>query len=220
MNVIFLITSRIISEQDRQLIDHPERERIICSPNGIDASFFEKIPRTKEFDFVFVGNMSYPPNIEAVQYITSEILPKITGAKLLISGSSPSSVIRKIAHDNSNIEITGWVDDIRVSYKKGNIFLAPMMIGTGMQNKLLEAMALGIPCITTPLANNAINAENRKEILVGSTPDEIILLINELKSDIELYNQISTNATKLVKTKFSWESSIIDLVKTINKHHS
>ena len=207
----------IISEQDKQLINHPERDRIICTPNGIDAKFFETVQIEKEYDFVFVGNMSYPPNIEAVQFIAKEILPQIDNSTLLISGSSPSPLIKKIAVENKNIEVTGWVDDIRTSYLKGNIFLAPMMIGTGMQNKLLEAMALGIPCITTPLANNAINAKNGKEILVGSTNKEIISLIDQLNSDQDLYSNISKNAIELVRTKFNWEKSIERLIELIKQ---
>ena len=207
----------IISEQDKQLINHPERERIICTPNGIDSSFFEKINGTREFDFIFVGNMSYAPNVEAVHLIAKEILPRIPNSTLLISGSSPNSSIKKIAEQNKNIKITGWVDDIRTSYVMGEIFLAPMTIGTGMQNKLLEAMAIGTPCVTTPLANNAINAKNREEIMVGATTEELISHIEELKSDHALYSKISTNASELVRTKFSWEKSIVRLIEIIKK---
>lgn len=205
----------IISDQDKKLIDHPERDNIICTSNGIDESFFEAKNHKKEFDFVFVGNMSYAPNIEAVQYIVNEILPKIPASTLLISGASPSSLIKKIAHDNDRIHLTGWVDDIRESYLKGEIFLAPMKIGTGMQNKLLESMALGIPCITTPLANNAINAINEKEILVGNDTEEIIGLIKKLKSNPQLYDSISVSAKNMVKSNFSWEKSIDKLSKLI-----
>ena len=207
----------IISEQDKQLINHPEREKIICTPNGIDSTFFEKGETIKGFDFIFVGNMSYAPNIAAVQLIAKEILPIFSESTLLISGSSPSPSIKKLAEENQNIEVTGWVDDIRISYLKGEIFLAPMMIGTGMQNKLLEAMALGIPCVTTPLANNAINAKNGEEILVGTTIEEIISLVKQLKSDDDLYLKISGNASELVKTKFSWEQSIVNLIDIIKK---
>lgn len=207
----------IISEQDKQLINHPEREKIVCTPNGIDSSFFEQGEATKEFDFIFVGNMSYAPNVEAVQLIAKEILPRIPESTLLISGSSPSASIKKLAEENKNIEVTGWVDDIRISYLKGEIFLAPMMIGTGMQNKLLEAMALGVPCVTTPLANNAINAKNGEEILVGTSIEEIISLVNQLRSDDDLYSKISKNASELVRTKFSWKQSIVNLIDIIKK---
>src|SRR5690606_15198329 len=149
----------IISEQDKQLIQHPDANQIQCVPNGIDESFFQFEPITKDVDLVFVGNMNYPPNIEAITYLNNELLPELKGIKLLNSGASRAKKIQPIDNNNPNGELTGWVDDIRTSDARGKIFIAPMFIGTGMQNKLLEAMAMGLPFITTPLANNAIQAE-------------------------------------------------------------
>src|SRR5690606_29011651 len=137
-------------------------------------SFFQFEPITKDVDLVFVGNMNYPPNIEAITYLNNELLAELKGSKLLISGASAAKTIQQIANNNPNIELTGWVDDIRTSYARGKIFIAPMFIGTGMQNKLLEAMAMGLPCITTPLANNAIQAEHHTNILVAETKEAFL----------------------------------------------
>ncbi len=205
----------IISEQDRKLIIHPDAEKIICISNGTDASFFEKIPHTKEYDFVFVGNMNYPPNIKAVHAIHEHILPHFKGARLLISGATPHSSVIALAANNPHIDLTGWVDDIRLSYVRGQIFLAPMHIGTGMQNKLLEAMALEIPCITTPLANNAINAIHGEHIMVGETMEELIGCIEKLRNDTNFTNQLGINASKFVEHNYSWEKSVALLVDTI-----
>ncbi len=203
----------IISEQDKQLIHHPEREEIISIPNGIDTVFFEYPPVKKEFEFVFVGNMSYPPNIDAVHYISKNILPVFENSTLLISGASPTSSVIELAKSNKKITLTGWIDDIRHSYARGKIFLAPMMIGTGLQNKLLEAMAMGIPCITTSLANNAIGATHKKEILVGENSEEIIELIKLLQSDIQFAQTIAKNGREFVKKNFSWEKSVSELIQ-------
>lgn len=201
----------IISEQDKQFIQHPEREAIVCIPNGISSHFFQEKQTVAEYDFVFVGNMSYPPNIDAVQYIAVQLLPAFSKAKLLVSGASPHPSVQQLCAHHAQIELTGWVDDIRESYAKGKIFLAPMMIGTGMQNKLLEAMAMGIPCITSSLANNAINAKHGSEILVANTPEEFIQAIHKLNEDPMLYAQLSTNAREFVRKKFSWEKSVVKL---------
>ena len=206
----------IISEQDRALIKHPERNKISCIPNGIDDSFFESINTEKDHDFVFVGNMSYPPNIEAVQYIHQNILPNFPHSKLLVSGSTPHQIIKDLAAKSAQITLTGWVDDIRESYSRGRIFLAPMMIGTGMQNKLLEAMALGIPCITTPLANNAIKAKHQVQILEGTSVDEINALVEKLLNNTELQKTIGLSGRKFIKANYSWENStreLVDLLK-------
>ncbi len=208
----FFEVKTIISEQDRALIKHPEREKIVCIPNGIDESFFEEIIIEKDHDFVFVGNMSYPPNIDAVQYIHENILPNFPQSKLLVSGSSPHQSIVELANKSNQITITGWVDDIRTSYARGKIFLAPMMIGTGMQNKLLEAMALGIPCITTPLANNAIKAKHAVEIFEGSSSMEMNALVKDLLHNIELQASIGKAGREFVKSNYSWKISTNQLI--------
>ncbi len=201
----------IISEQDRQLIQHPDSKEIATIPNGIASSFFEDIGQDRTFDFVFVGNMSYPPNIEAVHYIVENIIPAFQNSTLLVSGSSPHSSIVNLTKKNNSVTLTGWVDDIRTSYAKGRIFLAPMMIGTGMQNKLLEAMAMKTPCVTTPLANNAIRATHGKEIMVGSTAQEIIEVIRELREDDELAEKIASAGANFVRDHYSWEQSVLEL---------
>lgn len=210
----------IISEQDREFILHPQRKNILCIPNGVDESFFETIDVKKDKELVFIGNMSYVPNIEATHYIANEILPLINSSEkhynLLISGANPHSSILRLAKSNSHIEITGWVDDIRMSYARGKIFVAPMMIGTGMQNKLIEAMAMGIPCITTPLANNAIKGIHSESIIVAEDKGEFAGAIQKLLNDPEFYLKISNGGRELVMEKFNWANTtriLMDLIK-------
>ncbi len=202
----------IISEQDKQEIKHPLKNNIHVIPNGIDTSFFSPtaISRDKEFDLVFTGNMGYPPNIDCAQYLASEIMPllvkKKPEIKLLISGANPSAKVRKLA--NKNIIVTGWVDDIRESYAKGKIFIAPLKLGSGLQNKLLEAMAMQIPCITSQLANGALNANQNEQILIAEKAQEYVQHIFKLLEDKPLYNRISKNGYEHVLENFSWQSSV------------
>ena len=207
--------STIISEQDKKLIQHPESQKIVCIPNGIDASYFNFPVIEKDVNLVFTGNMSYPPNIEASKYIAEQILPELPGCNLLISGSSPSNIVKDLANENSAIELTGWVDDIRTSYARGKVFIAPMFIGTGMQNKLLEAMAMGLPCITTPLANDAINATHGKQIFVANTKEEFIKIAQELLNNEALRIEIGNNAKEFVQNNFSWTTSTGKLIELI-----
>lgn len=208
----------IISEQDRSLIRHQERNEIIVIPNGVDRSFLDFRENVEEkYDLVFVGNMSYPPNVEAVKYIEEHILSKNSELTLLVSGSNPHSSIKRIAEQNSQIFLTGWVDDIRHSYKSGKIFLAPMTIGTGMQNKLLEAMALGVPCVTTPLANNAIHATPGDEIIVADKPEEIYRSVVKLLKDQLQRESLAKNAKEFIENNYSWEKTTSILIDRIEK---
>ena len=165
--------------------------------------------------------MSCAPNIEAVHYISEQIMPLLNTTtkkyKLLISGAKPVSSVIKLAEENPSIEITGWVDDIRTSYARGKIFVAPMMIGTGMQNKLIEAMAMGIPCITTTLANNAIKGINNESIIVANTKEEFVEAIQKLLKDDLFYKQIAEAGKKLVFENFNWENTTARLVEIFER---
>ena len=92
-----------------------------------------------------------------------------------------------------------------------------MMIGTGMQNKLLEAMALKTPCITTDLANNAIEAKPNDQILVGNSKEEIVELAKQLLGDSELRERIATEGHNYVKAKFTWAKSTSKLIEIIKQ---
>lgn len=198
----------IISKPDRDLIPHPYKEQIYIVPNGVDQGYFQPQEIKKEYDVVFTGNMGYPPNINSVEFLAGKIFPlvlqKIPNAKLMIAGANPSS--RVLAFKSENITVTGWVDDIRSCYAKSKIFVAPMRIGTGLQNKLLEAMSMNVPCITSDLANNALGAKPGIEILIGNSPEEYATQIINILQHPEIADKIVYNAGNFIKEKYNWDS--------------
>lgn len=205
----------IISQQDLNYIAHPDKKKMLILPNGIDTYYFEQLEVEQKYDLVFVGNLNYPPNIDAINYLLKEILPAIPNRTLLISGANPSNSLIQQIKNTPNASITGWVDDIRTSYLQGKILVAPMQIGTGMQNKILEAMALGIPTVTSTLANNAINGLHQESIWVADTKEEIIQGIETLLADMESYENIQKNAREFVIKKYNWAAIVNTLEKVI-----
>jgi glycosyltransferase involved in cell wall biosynthesis len=209
----------IISIPDRNLIPHPEKEKIHVIPNGVDWEYFSPIHIEKTFDLIFIGNMAYPPNIDAAEFLVKEIMPLVWRHKpnttVLLAGADPHQRVLSLASEK--VKISGWLEDIREAYGSGKIFIAPMRIGTGLQNKLLEAMAMQIPCITTLLANDALQAEDGRQILIGQTPDELSSKIILLLEDTNLYHQLSIDGQMLVKEKYSWEEYTDQLHRIINK---
>ena len=180
----------IISEPDRALFPHERRNEILIVPNGVDHEKYAPQDREKAYDLVFTGNMSYPPNVNAVEYLSNEIMPLVWKAlpetKLYIAGASPDPRVKKCASER--LIVSGWLDDIRDAYALSRIFIAPMRIGTGLQNKLLEAMSMRLPAITSPLANASLGAKPDEEILVGNNAEEmahhiITLLTNQEKAE-------------------------------------
>ncbi len=208
----------IISEQDRQFIMHPKQKSIQIIPNGVDERFFESLAKKQVFDLVFTGNMSYPPNIEAALYLKNKLFPLLEKEKpsiqCLISGANPVSSLKSAS--SKNFLVGGWVEDIRESYASAKIFVAPMMIGTGLQNKLLEAMAMGLPCITTTLANNALKAIPDEQILIANEESEFVIQILRLMNDTVYYQQIAEAGKAFVKEKYQWNTindRLINLIK-------
>ena len=196
----------IISEQDKKLIPHPLRDEIVVVPNGISEKFINPdIQMDKVYDLCFVGNLSYPPNIESCRFIFKELVQKMPNLNVLFSGANPVKEIQDMKA--SNLELRPWVEDIRISYLESKILVAPMFISTGMQNKILESMALGVPCITTPMANNAVAANDGKEILLATSPEDFRAKVNFLLSNPALYKEISLNAKKWVEGRYKWDKT-------------
>lgn len=197
----------IISYQDRDLIEHKEKDKIIVVSNGVDTGFFKPMQRGKKYDLLFTGNMSYIPNVISAEFLVKKILPEVKRkypqVKLMLAGASPGCRIKALRSDN--VEITGWVDDIRNCYAMSKIFIAPMQIGIGLQNKLLEAMAMQLPCITSHLANNALSAKENHEILIGSNVEEYVKHIFFLLKNKDKAHEIALNGYNFVLTNYNWE---------------
>ena len=212
----------IISEPDRKLFPHERRDEILIIPNGVDHDFFKPMEREKKYDLVFTGNMSYPPNVNAVEYLANEILPIVWKSRpettLYIAGATPDPKVKKAASDK--IIVSGWLDDIRDAYAQSRVFIAPMRIGTGLQNKLLEAMSMRLPAITSPLANASLGAKPNEEILIGSNAQEMAQNIITLLTDTEKAEQIAQAGFDFTNRVYDWGKAterLEEAMKSITK---
>jgi sugar transferase (PEP-CTERM/EpsH1 system associated) len=200
----------IISFPDRAFIPHPERNEIVVVTNGVDTDYFKPFITEKKYDLIFTGNMGYPPNVNAACFLVKTILPlvhqRLPDTRLVLAGASPHT--RVLTLKNDKVEVTGWVEDIREYYASAKIFIAPMQIGTGLQNKLLEAMAMKIPCITSPLANSALEAIDKEQIMIGTTPQEYAHIIIELLTNPAKADNLAEKGYEFVHRNFNWESAI------------
>ena len=196
----------IICEPDRALFPHERRNEILIIPNGVDHEYFKPQECEKKYDLVFTGNMSYPPNVNAVEYLSHEILPivwkTLPDVKLYIAGASPDPKVKKVASER--IIVSGWLDDIRTAYAQSRVFIAPMRIGTGLQNKLLEAMSMHLPAITSPLANASLGAKPNEEIMVGSNAQEMAQHIITLLTDTQKAEQIAQAGFDFTNRVYDW----------------
>ncbi|MBQ9417944.1 MAG: glycosyltransferase [Bacteroidales bacterium] len=215
----------IISETDRDAIPHRNGGTIQIVRNGVDFDRFHPMSETKkEFAVVFCGNMQYTPNVDAARFLVKEVMPLVwkryPEARVVLAGATPKPSVRKLACER--VSVTGSVDDIRAFYASSKVFVAPMRLGSGLQNKLLEAMAMGVPCVTTPLANAALEAQDGKHLLLGNTKEELADHICTLLDHPEAAAAMAEGALTFVKEHFSWDAACRPLERVFSDaitHH-
>ena len=197
----------IISEQDRDAVPHTRNSEIKVLPNGVDTDYFKPQDCESKYDVLFCGNMNYAPNVDAALFLAKEVMPLVWKHRpettLLLAGANPAVSVRNL--QTSKIKVTGWVDDIRECYAQAKIFVAPMQIGSGLQNKLLEAMAMRKPCITSPLANNALGAMDGKQIFEAEVAQDYADYILRLLTDKAEADELAANGYNFVMENYNWD---------------
>ncbi len=205
----------IISEPDSDAIPRPKNGEIHIIPNGVDFDFFDrtKIPSpagaAPKWDIVFCGNMGYEPNVHAAQYLVKEVMPlvwkEVPGATVLLAGANPKHGVSNLA--SNKVSVSGYVADIRECYAASSIFVAPMLTGSGLQNKLLEAMAMQLPCVTTSIANDSLGARDGSEVLIGDNAEAFAAHIVSLLRDADKRASLAQSGRQYALDHFSWETS-------------
>ena len=208
----------IISKPDREALHLFQKDNITIVQNGIDTEQFyfeEEMQHQKQV--VFIGNLGYAPNVRAVQYLVEEIMPlvwtKHPEARLMLAGARPHWYIKQL--DDERIVLRGWVEEIRDAYKEGSVLVAPLFTGSGMQNKILEAMSVGLPCVTTSIVNNSILAEEDKEILIAETPIEFERHINHIFENKDQFEHLRREGRKFIERNYPWEKATRPLIELL-----
>lgn len=214
----------IISLQDRDRLALATAAQVAVIPNGVDESFHPlPAPAKPNFEIVFVGNLGYGPNKEAASLLVNEILPELKRrglkTRILLAGARPGRSIRSLSRTHG-VTLKGWMEDIRLAYADGRIFVAPMFSGLGLQNKILEAMAMGLPCVTTTMVNNAIGAKPGEEILIADSVAGIAGHIERLLADDSLYSAVSNACMDFVRSHYRWENQVLLLEKVIQEKNA
>lgn len=179
-------------------------------PNGVDATFFTftKKKLTSSPTVLFIGNFKWLQNKEAAMVLSEQLWPIIIKnlplAKLWIVGRFPTAEI--LALKSKNITISDNIDDIREAYKKSDVLLAPLYGPGGTRYKILEAMASGVPVVTTPQGIEGLGVTDGREALICESAEALARATLRILTNQKLFNQIAGNANELVRKTYNWTS--------------
>jgi polysaccharide biosynthesis protein PslH len=199
----------VVSEQDRVALRSANPLLVVdVIPNGVDTGYFVPPAFCRSGStIVFHGVMNFAPNAVAADFLARQVLPLLRqrhrDVRLAIVGRAPTERVRALA-GIAGVTITGEVEDVRPWLTSGRVYVCPMLSGTGIKNKLLEAMASGMPCVATPLALGGISAVPGRDILVARRASEIATQVERLLEDGALGEMLGAAARRYVETGHDW----------------
>jgi sugar transferase (PEP-CTERM/EpsH1 system associated) len=213
-----------INAGEKHLFDHGQGNgKTSVLSNGVDLRryFGDQLPHGHSAvpndspALVFTGTMDYLPNIDAAAWFAGSVFPKIKsilpGAQFHILGRRPAKRIRRLHDPNKAIFVSGYIEDLRARMQGADVFVAPMRIARGMQTKLLEAMACGVPVVTSLTAAKGIGACPGKEVLAAETEAEYARQVLHVLFNPRIRDGLRKRAFQFIKQKFDWERNLQQL---------
>jgi glycosyltransferase involved in cell wall biosynthesis len=198
------------ADADRLRAIDPAR-RVEVVPNGVDLERFRPLSgvRPEPGLLVFVGAMSFPPNVVAMQFFCTEVLPRVRAecadARLLIVGRDPADAVLALG-THAGVEVVGEVDDVGTYLARAAVFVAPILSGSGIKNKVLEAFAVSRPVVATSLAVEGLPVSDGREARVADGADAFARAIVDLLADPAAAERIGAAGRGLVEDRYTWEA--------------
>ncbi len=200
----------VVSEIDRKIIG---QDNIVVNPLGIDTENFHSTKHKKKDPYlvIFTGNMGYFPNEHAVLYFVNNIFPliqkRIPEVNFWVAGRGVSSTIKRLEKKNKAIKILGFVESIVDCINEASVSVCPMMAGSGMQFKILEALACGVPVVATSLAKGSIDLNEEHGLFVEDNEKMFAETVIKVLKNKSLQTVISKAGPAAITDKYSWERS-------------
>ena len=200
-----------VTDQDRlsaATAEAPVGVRVVAP--GVDSEALTPVQRAAgSQNLVFVGSMSYPPNVDAAEFFVRDVLPLIAAVvpevTLTIVGARPSPAVQRLAA-NPRVRVTGLVEDVRPFYAAAAATIVPLRIAGGVRMKILEAMALGSPILSTSIGAEGLCLEDGRDLLIADTPDQFAAAAVRLLRDPAIGDALARHARETAIRRFSWES--------------
>ncbi len=209
----------VVSEQERRLLPPlVPSERVSSIGNGVDLDYFAPSPAvpvhsgaSNQPSLVFTGVMDYWPNVDGVRWFVESVFPRvqraIPKATFEIVGSRPLPEVRKLA-EKPGVTVTGFVPDVRAHVHSAGVCVVPLRVARGIQNKLLEAMAMGKAVVSTPQAFEGVKAQAGEDLLVAADEHRFAEAVVALLSEPARAARMGERARACMERHYSWEESL------------
>lgn len=207
-----------MSERDRQrLLSRRPDANVIVVENGVDVDHFtnqfqgcnDETGLANRHRVLFVGSMDYYANVDGVLYLADRVWPvihhELPSAVLTIVGRNPPEKVRKLGR-RVGIEVTGTVGNVRPYYDEAFVVVVPLRMGGGTRLKILEAMAAGVPVVSTTFGAEGLRIEPGIHLRLADTPADFCRQIRKLRVDLQLWRRVSVAGRKLVETHYDWNA--------------
>ena len=216
----------VVSEREQQLLARaaPNYRAVEVIPNGVDLASYANVEGTPlPNSMIFAGAFTYVANYDAMCWFLSKVYPQIQaqvpGASLTITGDHANRVLPTM----QNIKLTGFVDDVRPLIASSWISLAPIRIGAGTRLKILEAMALRSPVVSTTKGAEGLDVKDDEHLLIADTPDAFATAVVRLLREPGLRQRLVENAYQVIRQKYDWTviaPRFLKLVERVTQNRS
>jgi glycosyltransferase involved in cell wall biosynthesis len=211
----------VVSHQERQLFERffPEsKSKVEIVPNGINFRDYSVLKvKPKPNRLIFTGPFRYHVNYEAMQWFISEVYPKILAqlpnTQLMITGDHKNLPLPS----NKNITLTGFVADIKPLIASSWISIAPLLSGGGTRLKILEAMAIGTPVVSTTKGAQGLEAKSEEHLMIADSAESFANHVVKILNDKELHARLATSARKLVSEKYDWNTLLPQFERVVRQ---
>ena len=206
----------LVSEAEKQALG-AARDNVLAVGNGVDTDYFSPAAADARRPpaLVFTGTMDYRPNIEGVCWFVQEVWPALRkqapSLTFTIVGRDPTRAVRQLA-ETPGVTVTGSVPDVRPYLAAATVAVTPLLIARGIQNKVLEAMAMGRAVIGSPAAIEGLEVTVGEHVLQAETPDEWVRTVMSLLTDAARRTELEQAARRCVEDRYSWDARMAPLV--------
>lgn len=207
----------VVSEPERRMFPMGEEgcSNIGVMANGVDFEYFRSLTsqlgEPRDATLVFLGVMDYWPNVEGMTWFVRSVFPRvraaIPGVELVIVGRRPTREIERLA-SHTGVVITGFIEDVRPYVARADACVVPLRIARGIQNKVLEAMAMQKAVVCTPQAQEGIRAQPGRDLVVAEGEEEFASATIDLLRDPQQAALIGGNARQCVELNYAWENNL------------